>query len=165
MLDDRNRSIESIAEGMFLTASASNKLIFGQKIRDGRPGLPASRILVLAVLNKNGPQTISKMADFISYSKQSMTTIVDQMEHDGMVERMPDTTDRRVTLLRITEEGKDALTENRRLAKERLREELSHLGEEDIERLNEAFQTVLQILPFARITASVAHSRDENKGN
>ncbi|HEY3421423.1 MAG TPA: MarR family transcriptional regulator [Methanomassiliicoccales archaeon] len=164
-MDAINRSIESIAEGMFLTATMSNKLIFAQKAREGMPGLPASRILVLTILNKKGPQTISKVADHISYSKQSMTTIVDQMENDGMVERVPDTTDRRVTLLKITTKGIEALNQNRELAKERLKEGLSQLEEKDIERLEEAFQTVLQILPFAKLTASMPQNKDENTEN
>ena len=155
MNDARNKSIEAIAEGMFLTATMSNKLIFANKTREGMSGLLASRILVLTILMKRGPQTISKMAECISYSKQSMTSIVDRMENDGMVERVPDATDRRVTLLMITERGIEALSKNRELAKERLKEGLSQLGEKDIERLDGAFQTILEILPLSKLAVQI----------
>jgi DNA-binding MarR family transcriptional regulator len=149
-MDAANSSIESIAEGMFLTARMSNRLVFSPKAREGRAGLPASKILVLTILFRKGPQTISRMADLISHSKQSMTTIVDQMEDDGTVERFPDRADRRVTLLKITGKGIEAFNENIRLAKERLREELSQLDRKDIERLEQAFNTIVEVLPFSR---------------
>jgi DNA-binding MarR family transcriptional regulator len=155
MIDARNKSIEAIAEGMFLTATMSNKLIFANKTREGMSGLLASRILVLTILMKRGPQTISKMAECISYSKQSMTTIVDRMESDGMVERVPDTSDRRVTLLMITDRGIEALGKNRELAKERLKEGLSQLEEKDIERLDEAFRTILDVLPLSNLAVQI----------
>ena len=161
MMDNRNNPLETIIDGMFLTATISNRCVFAHKARGEESGLTAPKIVVLSILTKKGPETISKMASYISCSKQNMTTIVDQLEHDGMVERVPDKKDRRATLLKVTKAGVGALHDDRELAKERLKDELSQLDEKEIESLNEAFGTILRVLPLSRFATPASQNSEE----
>ena len=67
-------------------------------------------------------------------SKQTMTSMIRRLEHDGLVERQPDPSDARASLIFLTERSRSfepvaaaALRELDRLVKRRL--SAQHLGE------------------------------------
>lgn len=102
---------------------------------------------VLKFIQREGPISMSAVAQALYYSKQNLTHIVDQLVKDGLVERISDPSDRRVLKIAVTDQGRTFITQNKETLKNRLVEDLSHLNEEDLGQLSEAFKTVKKRLP------------------
>ena len=83
---------------------------------------------VLTMLDTEGPDSMSHLAEALDVSVASMTGIVDRMEKRGLVERRHEGRDRRVVLVYPTEAGRDVfreIDERRRVGLGRLLERLS----------------------------------------
>jgi DNA-binding MarR family transcriptional regulator len=62
--------------------------------------------LVLLYFSKRGSLPMRVMGQRLQLHPTSVTNIVDRLEGDGLVKRIPHPTDRRTTLVEITEAGK-----------------------------------------------------------
>ncbi|MBQ0925327.1 MULTISPECIES: MarR family winged helix-turn-helix transcriptional regulator [Saccharopolyspora] len=65
--------------------------------------------LVLLTFSKRGSLPMRVMGDRLQLHPTSVTNIVDRLEQDGLVRRVPHPTDRRTTLVEITEEGRNLM--------------------------------------------------------
>ncbi|RRO12599.1 MarR family transcriptional regulator [Saccharopolyspora rhizosphaerae] len=65
--------------------------------------------LVLLTFSKRGSLPMRVMGDRLQLHPTSVTNIVDRLEQDGLVRRVPHPTDRRTTLVEITGEGRDQM--------------------------------------------------------
>jgi len=99
--------------------------------RDGvrRDVSPASRA-VLTHLAHSGPLSIGDAAAHFGRSQSAVSELVTQLENNGLVERRPDETDRRRTLVWLTDDGRAEL-----------RRDESVLGHELLERAIERLAT------------------------
>lgn len=69
--------------------------------------MPRARLL-LAVATGSADETSTRMSDIaldVGVTARTITTMVDALERDGLVERLPDPLDRRAISLRLTEAG------------------------------------------------------------
>ncbi len=75
--------------------------------------LTFSRYEALALLSftRTGALPLSRMGDRLQVHPTSVTSTIDRLERDGLVERVPHETDRRTTLARITPSGRVRLDE------------------------------------------------------
>jgi DNA-binding MarR family transcriptional regulator len=71
----------------------------------GRDGLTPARAHLLWVLRERGPSTQVVLADALRVSARNVTGLVDALEAAGLVARRPHPTDRRATLVGLTEQG------------------------------------------------------------
>ena len=71
-----------------------------------RHGLSEGRIGVLFRLKRGGDMPLGELADDLDSSPRNITGLVDHLERDGLVERVPDPTDRRSVRARLTAEGR-----------------------------------------------------------
>jgi DNA-binding MarR family transcriptional regulator len=87
-----------------------------RRLRRERPdtGLSLTRLSVLGRLDRDGPSTASAIAETERIQPQSITRVVAELERRGLIDRQPDTTDRRRVLLRVTPAGERLLAEDRR---------------------------------------------------
>ncbi|MEM6626065.1 MAG: MarR family transcriptional regulator [Pseudomonadota bacterium] len=67
-----------------------------------------ARFQILDALSRGDEQTMVELADRLSVTKRNVTTLIDGMERSGLVVRRPHPTDRRSTLVALTEPGRDA---------------------------------------------------------
>ncbi|GAB3276628.1 MarR family transcriptional regulator [Parasphingorhabdus pacifica] len=65
--------------------------------------------LVLLTFSQRGSLPMRVMGDRLQLHPTSVTNIVDRLEQDGLVQRVPHPTDRRTTLVQITEGGRDQM--------------------------------------------------------
>lgn len=82
----------------------------------------------LGVLMRHGQMRLSELSDHLRIAPRSTTEVVDALEERGLVERGRDPSDRRATLVALTERGQDtgrAIKHARRAEGERLFGELS----------------------------------------
>ena len=60
----------------------------------------------LHILNCKGPQIMSGLGDDLGITPRYVTILIDSMERDGLVRRQPHPTDRRATLIELTDAGR-----------------------------------------------------------
>jgi DNA-binding MarR family transcriptional regulator len=74
-------------------------------------GLTAARTHLLWVVHHSGPSTQQALASALQVSARNITGLVDALEATGFARRTPHPTDRRATLVTLTEQGTRAVTE------------------------------------------------------
>ena len=74
-------------------------------------GLTTSRTHLLWVLHHSGPSNQQTLAAALSVSPRNVTGLVDALESGGFVERRPHPSDRRATLVTLTERGTATMAE------------------------------------------------------
>lgn len=77
-------------------------------------GLTQARTQLLWVIGDDGPARQRALADALGVSPRNITSLVDGLEKTGFVTRQPHPTDRRATLVALTELGTQTVTELRR---------------------------------------------------
>jgi DNA-binding MarR family transcriptional regulator len=69
--------------------------------------LSGSRLLALQRLEAaSEPLSLSRLASCLAFVKSNATQLIDRLEQDRLVKRVPDPSDRRCTLLEVTDEGR-----------------------------------------------------------
>jgi DNA-binding MarR family transcriptional regulator len=71
--------------------------------------LSYDRARVLETLHCNGPQRMRDIADQIDLPARNLTAVADTLEAEHLVRRTPHPTDRRATLLEVTDAGRSAI--------------------------------------------------------
>jgi DNA-binding MarR family transcriptional regulator len=71
-------------------------------------GLTTARAEVLHVMHHQGPLMQRQLAEALRCTPRHVTTLVDTLENTGLVHRGPHPTDRRATLVTLTDHGRQA---------------------------------------------------------
>ncbi|GAA3397963.1 MarR family winged helix-turn-helix transcriptional regulator [Cryptosporangium minutisporangium] len=77
----------------------------------------------LGVLMRHGAMRLSGLSEHLRIAPRSTTEVVDGLEQRGLVERQPDPSDRRATLVAVTDQGREvgrAIKHARRAESEKL---------------------------------------------
>jgi DNA-binding MarR family transcriptional regulator len=67
---------------------------------------PRYEALMLLLYSRRGALPLGKMGDRLQVHRASVTNVVDRLAEQGLVERVPQETDRRSVLARITDDGR-----------------------------------------------------------
>src|SRR5690242_9662686 len=92
----------------------------------------------LATLDRTGPRRITDLAAIEGVTQPAMTVLVRVMEESGLVERRGDTSDKRVTLVCLTEAGASYVRARRRAGVRAYAELIDKLTDDEIEALTAA---------------------------
>jgi DNA-binding MarR family transcriptional regulator len=141
----KNR-LNEISEGALLLFPLLKHLFNGDSSNPALAALRNQTYHVLRILARGGPLPASSIGKRLFIAKQNMTTLVDRLMHDGLVERKNDAADRRVINITITEKGKEFLKERREGLIRIVGENLSKLSDEDIESLHSVIGVVRTIV-------------------
>jgi DNA-binding MarR family transcriptional regulator len=68
-------------------------------------GFSAARVRLLGALHCKGPQIMCDLSDGLGVTARNVTTLVDGLEEEGLVRRVPHPSDRRATVVELTAEG------------------------------------------------------------
>lgn len=74
-------------------------------------GLTVSQLGVLEAILHLGPMSQREMGDKLLMSRANITTVVDNLERDGLVKRVASKEDRRVYMLHMTPKGKELISD------------------------------------------------------
>ncbi len=124
------------------------RVVVGQLIRRLRAEqqrFSMSQGSVLGRLDREGPGSVSDLAQAERVRPQSMAQTVADLEAAGMVERQPDPDDRRRALVSLTEAGVETLLADRRQREGWLAGELEKLPAEDRATLARAVALLAEI--------------------
>lgn len=106
-------------------------------------GLSLAKMGALRILAESGePVPLGQLACRLCCVKSNVTQLVDRLEADGLVRRMPDPADRRSVLAVITEAGHARLAEALAARQRAEAALLEDLGQAEVERLTGLFQRV-----------------------
>jgi len=105
------------------------------------------RFNVMSTLFKNGGEmTPSEIAESVFREKNSITAVINTLEREGVVHRVPSTDDRRSVKVVITDKGWKEANQLNPIAQELSREALSCVDKEQIEALLDTMRTVRESL-------------------
>lgn len=107
-----------------------------------RYGLNSTEFAVMELLYNKGRQPIQLVGKKILLASSSITYVVDKLEKKGYLVRIPDSKDRRVTYVELTESGKEKMEEIFPEHAEMITKIFNVLEKEDITQLNESLKKV-----------------------
>jgi DNA-binding MarR family transcriptional regulator len=108
------------AQGAAAAVQAAVSL-FLRRAREGKSSeLSLPEQTALSRLDRNGPDTTANLARWEEITPQSMGVTVSALESKGLIERSPDPTDGRRSILTITTDGATKLHANRGQLTDRL---------------------------------------------
>lgn len=118
-----------------------------REIERERNAFPPGYIHVLGWLkSKKDPVSMSDLACSSVISKPNLTTMVDRLCADGLVERSADPNDRRIVNVSLTQEGLNFLIRHKEEVAEFIEGRLSLLDDADLERLKGILDELTGIL-------------------
>lgn len=115
----------------------------------GELDLERSAYGIMARLADDGPQRLGALATAFGLDPSTITRQVQSLERTGLAVRSTDPSDRRASILQLTEEGRDVLERTRAVRRERLYAVLGDWSDTDIAdfgRLLEQFNASLDSL-------------------
>lgn len=89
----------------------------------------------LATLDRSGPRRITDLAVIEGVTQPAMTVLVRVMEESGLVERKSDASDKRVTLVRLTEAGASYVETRRQAGVDAFARLIDELADDEVEAL------------------------------
>ncbi len=93
--------------------------------------LSSSALSTLVTLEREGPMRITELAEREQLTQPGMTTLVNRLEQDDYAERVPDPTDGRATLVRLTGAGSAFIAARREERTQALLAEVARLAPAD----------------------------------
>jgi DNA-binding MarR family transcriptional regulator len=99
----------------------------------------------LATLDRTGPRRITDLAVIAGVTQPAMTVLVRVMEESGLVERRGDPSDKRVTLVCLTEAGASYVRARRRAGVEAFARLIDELTREEVNALKAALPALLHL--------------------
>lgn len=146
-----------------ITASMDRMSRFGRaQMRDGLAGFDMTmpQMRTLNFLSR-GPQRMKDISDHLMRGMPSATSMIDRLVRKGYVERVPDPSDRRVVLCRITDSGQDMLDRFSRMGALRFEAIAESLTDDELNKIAPA----LDLLADAAARQAPAESDDCGKDN
>ena len=90
-------------------------------------------------------QPISRMADNLSISRTHVTAVMDQLEKEGLLKRLPDESDRRINRIMVTPEGRKVRDKYHKIFKEHTQQKLSLLSSQELDELYNSIKTIKKV--------------------
>src|SRR6266699_798846 len=125
----------SVVEAMAALKMAGRTLHHLQERWAEGHDLSEGRLGVLFRLYRCGPTPLGDLANDLDTTPRNITGLVDHLEKDGMVERVPDATDRRSIHARLTAAGRERIESIWREGLERQFEIVEGMSKDDLAQL------------------------------
>jgi len=126
--------------------SAAIHLLRTLRREDDASGLSAPRLSALSVVVFGGPLTLGQLARAEQVKPPTMTRIVTGLERAGLVERVDDSSDRRLTRIKATAKGQRVLAAGRARRVELLTKALRALDDNALANLDRGVQLFREIV-------------------
>jgi DNA-binding MarR family transcriptional regulator len=127
--------------------AADLRVAVGQLIRRLRAEnlFPLTQTWVLGRLDREGPASVSDLAQAMRVRPQSMAQTVGDLEGEGMVERNPDPDDRRRALVSLTAAGQARIAADRAAREGWLVKALEELSDSDRETIERSVEVLARL--------------------
>ena len=132
--------------------SAAIHLLRQLRKEDDASGLSAPRLSALSVVVFGGPLTLGQLAAAEQVKPPTMTRIVTGLEKEGLVKRIGDSRDRRLTRIQATIKGQKVLTAGRARRVEKLAAAVRELRRSELAELTRGVHLLQQLIADLRGT-------------
>lgn len=139
----RSADVKAVADRLH---SAAIHLLRTVARADAESGISAARLSVLSVVVYGGARTVGELAAVERVRSPSMTALVNGMERDGLVRRLPDPEDRRAVRVEASERGAELLARARARRLEALETLLDGADADDLAALDRAVDVIERAL-------------------
>src|SRR5208283_1175033 len=133
--------IDRILENMFNIMLVIHKKILRMDLELETHNLNRLHMAVMGLLNTSN-MTMTELAKALMMTKPQLTHLVETLVTLGLVERLPDETDRRVIRLTLTKNGRVKLKGLREKLKENIKRKLAFLTPEELNQMGIALETL-----------------------
>jgi DNA-binding MarR family transcriptional regulator len=123
-------------------------------------GISLGDLYAVRVLARLGEVPVSRFGGELGIARSTITNLVDRLERAGLVARVASPGDRRVTLVRLTAAGRNAMEARARFAESDVARRLLGLEEADQVELSEILERLLAI-PTEQDGAMSSDASDE----
>ena len=150
----KERMLEGIADDMLVFFPLFRMLMKGE-----RPCKKPSHqaYAVLGMLLHDGTLQMSEIGKRLCISKPNVTSLTGKLIKEGKVERLPDSEDRRIIKIRITNKGKHFLLGEREKTKENIKRNLKDLENDELGSLWRSLEDIKVIV--SRLRGEEKHGR------
>lgn len=93
-----------------------------------------------------GPVSMSDLANASFISKPNLTTMIDRLCTEGLVERSADVNDRRIVNVALTQKGDEFIQKHKEETMKFIESRLALLEDEDLNRLKHALDDITEIM-------------------
>lgn len=130
-------------------------------------GLSIPQLLALNYLNncQDFKATHTELAKYLNLNSSTLTGIISRLEKKGWVAKIPSQKDRRVTNIMLTAQGMKRLKGAPQLMHQRLSKKLEKLSKDKYDRLENAFNLLVEFMEIEDIEASALLTIDELTAN
>ncbi|WKE73414.1 MarR family transcriptional regulator [Streptomyces sp. WP-1] len=132
--------MQQTAQSLAETASAVIRVVTDHR------DLSFTAASTLARLEREGPVRLTLLAAAEGVAQPSMTQLVQRLERQGLVMRVDDAVDGRVTLIAVTDAGREVLAARRRSRDARLADLMAGLPDDDRRALADAMRVVAPLV-------------------
>lgn len=134
---------EDGVQRLFEIFTASQRLVLKSLDYQGAH-LTKYQLYLLIILAKKERLTMGQAASRLGCSKEQATRLVSALVEDGYIERLHSKENRKLVMIRLTKKGSEIICKEKEAAKERLREGLESLSEEERDIF---FQSIVRLAP------------------
>jgi DNA-binding MarR family transcriptional regulator len=123
--------------------------VIGADFRDlfrDYPDINQTHMKSLMFLKINGDTTMTRLSHLLRLEKGSVTTIADRLVTWGLVLRLTDPEDRRRSILRLTDNGRQLAESVRQAQSEHFKERIGRLDDEERQLFFSSLQTIERLL-------------------
>jgi DNA-binding MarR family transcriptional regulator len=130
------------------TSLASAAAVYGllaTMLRRVPRDISLTSLATLSTLNRTGTKRITELAAIEGVTQPSMTTLIASLEKQGLVTRSGDPNDKRVSLVSLTEAGRQYMLRRRRAGTEALADLVSQLPPDEATALSAAVPALTRL--------------------
>jgi len=141
-----NNIVDEIIEDLFQIIPLIRKKYLRIESEDTvSTGISHRSMAIMSMLEREGSLPVSEIGKRLLISKPQMTHLIDKLIHLGIVDRLPDTSDRRIINIGLTPNGKAKLARDKEIVRGSIRKKLSCLEDKELEELSSSMRKVRDI--------------------
>jgi DNA-binding MarR family transcriptional regulator len=137
----RSAQIDYVSSELLPRAALLTRLLFRQLGAE----LSRTELGLLRTLS-DGSRRITELAELEGLAQPTMTSLIKQLEHQGLVKRERRSDDGRVVLVDLTKKGRVALDDYRERIRGAMGAYLAEISDEQVDRLVAATETLGQLV-------------------
>jgi len=141
----RDEIVDNVVENLFRALPVIHRRLLKIDLEGLGEDISRHHVMIMRMLDRRGTLHVSEIGKSLLISNPQMTHSIDRLIGLGLVERQPDTTDRRVINVTLTGKGKTVLEECNRLIKDNVETQLSCLDDEKLEALSLSLESLGEI--------------------
>jgi len=122
------------------------KNIFKKSLGELSEGISRHHLEIMKLLYDEGRLHLAEISDMLFISKSQMTRLIDELIGLEMVERQTDAVDRRKSNIILTNKGEKVVQEVRAKIGEGIKEWLSSLSDDELEKLSASLKIIHDII-------------------